>query len=227
MERRMELTIAIDDIHPEKGWGIPGDDCMLYLEELNKEFGAKFTLFIPSNYHNCFPISENKQWIDWLKSKKYFELAAHGHFHMCERKDIGECEFYELDTADKVKSRIQMMLDEWKAVGHIPIGWRNPGWLAHPESVKYLGPNFKYAAIHYEHNHNLQWDCKMLYGADGIHESNIELHDGRIMFQSHIAGDWNDNRWNESNYEQMKLSLDHLTNTPEISIEFKTLGELI
>ena len=38
------LTISIDDIHPGKGWGKPEDVQMGYLEELNKLFGAKFTL---------------------------------------------------------------------------------------------------------------------------------------------------------------------------------------
>ena len=218
------VTIAIDDIHPEKGWGLQGDTCMEYLEDLNKEFGAKFTLFIPSNYHNKFPISDHQEWIDWLKSKEYFELAAHGHYHMCDREDIGECEFYEIDTADKAKSRIWQMMDEWSDVGHKPLGWRNPGWLAHPEAVKWLGPIFKYAAVHYEHNHNLQWHCKMIFGADGIHETDISTHDGNIMFQSHIAGHHNDNVWNETNYQQLQLSLRHLTDQ---GIEFKTIQELI
>ena len=220
----MNLTIAIDDVHPEKGWGLPGDECMEYLEALNEEFGAKFTLFIPSNYHSKFPISKYKDWVDWLISKKYFELAAHGHYHMCERKDIGECEFFELDTEDKVQSRIQMMLNEWNSVKYKPIGWRNPGWLAHPEAVKKLGPLFKYAAVHYEHNHNLQWQCKMIFGADGIHETNINTHNGNIMFQSHIAGDWNDNVWNENNYNQIRISLKYLLSSQ--SINFITLQEI-
>ena len=220
----MEVTIAIDDIHPERGWGLEGDECMYYLDELNKEFGAKFTLFIPSNYHNKFPISKYKDWIDWLKSKGYFELAAHGHYHMCDRTDIGECEFFELDTRDKANSRIQQMMIEWQQVDHIPTGWRNPGWLAHPEAVKCLGPMFKYATVHYEHNHNLQWDCKTIFGADGIHKTDITTHDGRIMFQSHIAGDWNDNCWNKSNYDQIKMSLTYLLKSYDI--EFKTINEL-
>ena len=220
----MEVTIAIDDIHPERGWGLEGDECMYYLDELNKEFGAKFTLFIPSNYHNKFPLSRHKDWIDWLKSKGYFELAAHGHYHMCDRTDIGECEFFELDTRDKANSRIQQMMIEWQQVDHVPTGWRNPGWLAHPEAVKCLGPMFKYAAVHYEHNHNLQWDCKMIFGADGIHETDITTHDDRIMFQSHIAGDWNDNCWNKSNYDQIKMSLTYLLKSYDI--EFKTINEL-
>jgi len=221
----MDLTIAIDDIHPEKGWGMEGDECMYYLDELNKEFGAKFTLFIPSNYHNKYPLSDHKDWIDWLKSKDYFELAAHGHYHMCERTDIGECEFFEIDTEDKAKSRIWQMMDEWDAVDHKPIGWRNPGWLAHPEAVKWLGPIFKYAAIHREHNHNMKWSCKTFYGHDGINETDISFHDGNIMFQSHIAGDWNDNVWNKENYEQLRISLAYLLKSYDI--KFSTIAELL
>ncbi len=220
----MEITIAIDDIHPEKGWGLEGDICMEYLESLNKEFGAKFILFIPSNYHYKFPLSEHKEWIDWLKSKSYFELAAHGHYHKCERNDIGECEFLELDTPEKAQTRIRLMLDEWEKVNHKPIGWRNPGWLAHPSAINELGNHFKYAAIHYEHNHNIPWKCRTFFGHDGIHETDIKLHDGRIMFQSHIAGDWNDNRWDKDNYEQIRLSLNHLL---QYNPEFKTLQEIV
>jgi len=218
------ITIAIDDIHPEKGWGLQGDICMEYLEELNKEFGAKFTLFIPSNYHNNYPISKHKDWIDWLKSKGYFELAAHGHYHMCERTDIGECEFFEIDTEDKAKLRIGQMMSEWSKVNHKPTGWRNPGWLAHPEAVKWLGPQFKYSAVHYEHNHNLQWECKTIYGHDGINKTDIKLHNNNVMFQSHIAGDWNDNVWNEENYNQIRLSLQHLI---QFKPKFSTLQEII
>ena len=34
----------------------------------------------------------------------------------------------------------------------------------------------------------------------------LRLHNNNIMFQSHIAGDWNDNVWNEENYNQVKFS---------------------
>ena len=45
------------------------------------------------------------------------------------------------------------------------------------------------------------------------------------MYQSHIAGDWNDNVWNEDNYLQMVESLKFLVS--EFEIEFKTLNECI
>jgi len=221
----MKLTISIDDIHPEKGWGVEGDECMYYLDELNKEFGAKFTLFIPSNYHHKAKLSENKDWIDWLKSKGYFELAAHGHYHQCEKQGIGECEFAELDTTEKVEDRLNKCISEWNAVDYRPLGWRNPGWLAHPATISSLSEAFDYSAIHYEHNHNLKWECKTFFGHDGINETNISLHNSNmVMFQSHIAGDWNDNVWNETNYNQMRLSLGALNKN---KVEFKTLGECL
>ena len=64
----------------------------------------------------------------------------------------------------------------------------------------------------------------MIFGADGINETDIKLHNGKIMFQSHIAGNWNDNCWNKENYEQMRMSIEFLIKQ---NIEFKTLKELI
>lgn len=221
----LNLTVAIDDVHPEKGWGMPGDECMNYLHSLNQEYGTKFTLFIPSNYHNKYPISEYKEWIDWLLSLGYFELAAHGHYHMTRNRDLlGEMEFVDM-TEPECVSRIDLMLNEWNKVGHKPAGWRNPGWMCQPYCVNHLSKNFDYAAVHYEHNHNLNWGCKTLFGHDGIHETNIKLHnDNTLMFQSHIAGDWNKNVWNKENYEQFKLSLDYLKEIHILSNKF--LNEL-
>ena len=63
----------------------------------------------------------------------------------------------------------------------------------------------------------------MIFGADGIHETDIGLHNGKVMFQSHIAGEWNDNCWNKENYEQMRLSLEYLV---QQDVKFKTLKEI-
>lgn len=204
----MKLTVAIDDLHPEKNWGLEGDKCMFYLDELHKEFNIKFTLFIPSNYHNKFPLSQHKYWIDWLLSKEYFELAAHGHYHMTSNKQMwGECEFADISNEETCRERINIMMKEWEMVNYRPIGWRNPGWLCQPYCVSPLSEIFEYSALHYEHNRNMKWGCKMIFGHDGIHETDIKLHDGVLMFQSHIAGDWNQNTWNEANYEQFRTSL--------------------
>ena len=222
----MEVVIAIDDLHPEKGWGCEGDESVGYLEELNKEFGCKFTLFIPSNYHGKYPLSKHKDWVEFWKSKKWVELAAHGHYHQCERTDIGECEFFELDTEDTALERIGACLTEWNKVEHKPKGWRNPGWLAHPNAVKVLGKYFDYSAIHEEHNRGISWECKTFIGCDGINETDsIQLYGDRFMFQSHIAGDWNDNIWNKENYENFRNVLEYLAKC--YKLEYVKLGELL
>ena len=222
----MEVVIAIDDLHPEKGWGCEGDECVGYLEKLNEEFGCKFTLFIPSNYHGKYPLSKHKGWVDFWKKKDWVELAAHGHFHQCEREDIGECEFFELDTEEKALQRINDCLLEWEKVGLKPSGWRNPGWLAHPNAVKVLGKHFDYSAIHQEHNHGLVWDCKTFEGEDGIHKTDsISIWNGNVfMFQSHIAGNWNDNIWSKNNYENFRNVLEYLEKSYKLN--YCTLGEL-
>lgn len=224
----MKVTISIDDNHPETGWGVEGDVQMNYLEDLNKEFGAKFTLFIPSNYHYNFPISQYKDWIDWLLSKEYFELAAHGHYHeTTNRESWGECEFFELQKEVQVQDRITDMLNEWELVEYKPLGWRNPGWLASPESCKQLQTKFKWAAIHYDHNRGLDWgECKTFFGHDGIDVDTINIHNGDIiMFQSHIAGEWNKNIWNQQNYENIRRWL--LTLQESHQLQFKTLSECL
>ena len=221
------VTISIDDLHPEKGWGCDGDLSVAYLKNLWEEFGCKFTLFVPSNYHGKYPLSKHKDWVDFWLNQEWVELAAHGHFHQCEREGIGECEFFELDTEDKALERIGASLSEWESVGYKPKGWRNPGWLAHPNAVKVLGHYFDYAAIHQEHNRGLPWKCKTFVGEDGIHKTDsINIwNDNTFMFQSHIAGDWNDNVWNEENYENFRNVLEYLRKS--YILKYKTIGELI
>ena len=222
---KKNVTISIDDLHPEKGWGCDGDLCVAYLKNLWEEFGCKYTLFIPSNYHRKYPLSEHKDWVEYWKKQEWVELAAHGHFHQCEREGIGECEFFELDTEEKTQQRIGECLTEWGKVGVKPKGWRNPGWLAHPNAIKVLGKYFNYSAIHEEHNQGINWDCKTFTGHDGINETDsIKIYGDTFMFQSHIAGDWNDNVWNKENYENFRNVLEYLEKSYKLN--YCTLGEL-
>ncbi len=222
----MDITISIDDIHPEQGWGLPEDVQMEYLQALNDEFGAKFTLFIPSNYHKEYPISQYKDWIDWLFSKKYFELAAHGHYHQCERSDLyGEMEFFELTNNDLIAERISDMHMEWNAVGYRPAGWRNPGWVASDRAIDHLQLDFEWVALHEQHNQSRIWEGpKMLFGHVGIHENELKVVNNTIMYQSHIQGNWNDNIWNQQNYDHIRLALIKLS--MEYDLQFKTLSEI-
>jgi peptidoglycan/xylan/chitin deacetylase (PgdA/CDA1 family) len=221
---KFTITISIDDLHPETNWGVEGDVSMKYLESLNKKFGAKFTLFIPSNYHGNFPLSKHKEWIQWLKSHPYFELSAHGHFHQCKNVGIGEQEFLELDYM-LAKQRLNESLSEWHSVDHIPKGFRMPGWGCNQESANAVSEVFSYVAAHELINAGINFNTKTLYGCYGINlTDDIIIRDNIIMFQSHIAGDWNDNVWNETNFNNLEQILDYIVRSSGAS--FKTLGEL-
>jgi peptidoglycan/xylan/chitin deacetylase (PgdA/CDA1 family) len=218
----MDVIIAIDDLHPEQGWGCEGDESVGYIEELNKEYGCKFNLFIPSNYHDKYPIT--KEWVDFWKSKDYVELSNHGHYHECKNEGIGEMEFFELNHSESVQ-RIQKSLELWKKCGYKPKGFRAPGWRVNSESAKAIGECFDWVAAHDVINKGIDFGCDTFYGCDGIHETdNINLWDNRFMFQSHIAGDWNDNCWNEENYNNFRNILEYLSTQYKLS--YKTMSEL-
>ena len=133
-------------------------------------------------------------------------------------------EFAELNNEQDIQDRIKLMFEEWNKVGIKPIGWRNPGWICHPLAKEYLEDKFEYAALHYDHNNNLKWKLKEIFGADGIHETNITTHKDNIMLHSHICGDWNDNVWNENNYKQLNLSLEFLFKN--YKLDNKTIAEI-
>lgn len=232
---KLRIVISIDDVHPAKHWRILGDKTEKWLRTINEKYGAKFTCFVPSNYHNQFPLSKHKEWVQELASMDFVEIACHGHLHMTsDPKRFGECEMLELDTDRKCMDRFREMFNEWENGGYLPSGWKNPGWLCHPKWNEYINgmyfdytdPFVQYVSLHYEHNQGMKWDCKTFFGHDGIQQTNISIHNSdMIMLTSHIAGNWNHNVWNEDNFEQLCLSLDHLVENYDC--EFKTLCECI
>lgn len=221
---KLNLNIAIDDVAPSPQYRILGTPAEKWLTQLHDEFGVKYTLFIPSCFHRQWPISQHKSWINELANDPKFEISLHGHFHMTENPiRFGECEWYELHDTRQIQERIKMMRDEWAECGFElkNMGHRNPGWLCSPESKYELQCEVRYAALHYQHNNGLEWQCKAFFGHDGIQQENISIHtEDMIMFTSHIAGKHNHNVWNEQNYEQLRMSLSHLFETYTIEPKF-------
>lgn len=223
---KVNVTISIDDLHPEEGWGCYGDKSVAYLKNLWEEFGCKFTLFVPSNYHGKYPLSEHKDWVNYWLKQEWVELAAHGHYHDCRNGGPGECEFSELDYNGAIE-RIEESMREWVRCGYIPKGFRMPGWLCNQESGRAIGEKYSYVAIHSHLNDNINFGTKVLKGEDGIHKTDsLQIWDNnRFMFQSHIAGKTNDNNWNKKNYENFKNVLEYLQKS--YILEYVTLGDLI
>lgn len=233
----LQISIAIDDCNPLKNFRILGEKPEQWLRELNERYGCKFDLFVPSNFHNEAPLSENKEWVKELNSIPYLSLQYHGHFHQTSNpKLFGECEFAELTDPDEIGQRLHYMSYEWDQCGILPTGFRPPGWLISDASRIgiqnhwYYSSKIDWVAIHYDHNQGMKWDCKTFFGHDGIQQENIGIHNvsedgetGMVMFQSHIYGNHNHNVWNQNNFDQLCLSLDHLVeNYP---VEFKLLKE--
>ena len=219
------LVVAIDDIHPEKGWGVEGDIQVEYLQKLNEKYGVKFNLFTPSNYHNKFPIT--KDFVDFWKQYDWIELSNHGHYHACKNEGIGEMEFYELNYGDATQ-RIQESLDLWEQCGHKPKGFRAPGWGIQQEAAYAVSNYFEWIAGHEQINQGIDFKNvpKYFVGADGIHETdNINLYGETFMFQSHIQGDWNDNVWSEENYLHFQRVVKYLLSQYN-GLQFKTISEI-
>ena len=222
----MKIVIAIDDLHPEQGWGCEGDESVGYIEELNKEYGCKFTLFIPSHYHNeeGASVLDNPDWCKFWLDKDWVEIAAHGHIHDNYDKDMGEQEFLNLDWIQSMVKIINIM-SFWQVLDYSPKGFRAPGWGVNSQSAIAIGECFDWVAAHNVINKGIDFGCDTFYGCDGIHETdNINLWDNRFMFQSHIAGDWNDNCWNEENYINFRNILEYLSTQYKLS--YKTMSEL-
>lgn len=225
----LKINIAIDDVNPSPQYRILGTPVEKWLQTLHEQFGCKFTLFIPSNYHRKWSISQHKGWINELYDDPKFELAAHGHYHQCVNPAFGECEFFELVDEKLALYRLENCLSEWTDCYIEPVGWRNPGWLCSRESKLVIDNHFDYVALHYEHNHSLEWYySKTFFGHDNINAENISIHNGdMIMFQSHIAGNHNLNVWNRHNFEQLQLSLSHLVEDTNNTYNFKFLKECL
>jgi len=133
-------------------------------------------------------------------------------------------EFFELNHSESVQ-RIQKSLELWKNCGYKPKGFRAPGWGLTQESADAVSSYFDWIAGHTNINKGLSFGTQFFEGCDGIHETdNIDLWDNRFMFQSHIAGDWNDNCWNEKNYNNFRNILEYLSTQYKLS--YKTMSEL-
>jgi peptidoglycan/xylan/chitin deacetylase (PgdA/CDA1 family) len=222
----VNVVVAIDDLHPEQGWGCEGDVQVDYLKSLNDEFGVKFTLFCPSNYHRQYELT--KDWVDFWLQYDWVELANHGHYHEVRKyteEQLGQQEFLELNYQEAFE-RIQDSIDTWSSCGYKPKGFRSPGWGITQEAADAVSPNFQWVAQHENINKDIQFKCKTFYGEDGIHETeNLRLYGNTFMFQSHIQGDWNDNIWNKKNYLHFQKIVKYLLSEYN-GLQFKTISEL-
>ena len=228
--KSLDIVIAIDDLHPEEGWGLPNDECTKYIQLLNEEFGCKFVLFTPSNYQGLYPLSKHKDWVKFWKDKDWIEFAGHGHTHCRPYTNPNYCrenEFLDLDYYESQK-RLNDCLIEWDSVDVHPLGWRMCGWNATQGSFYAAQEKFKYLAIHELTNKNIHFreDCKLFANNTCITSKEQSIVDDKfIYFQSHISGKFNKNVWDLSNYTHFKNTLKILLD--KYKVTFKNFEDLI
>jgi len=227
----LKITLSVDDVNPSPQYRILGTPVEKWMQKLHDDFGVKFDLFVTANWHKEYPISKHKEWFNELRNIPYFSINAHGMYHQCKNANMfGEAEFYELNTHDAVLERLTLMYDEWNELDYNPLGWRSPGWLTSEATARQICQYFHFAAIHTEHSRGLYWErCEnfnIVMGHDGIHSDTISVHnDNMIMFQSHIAGNHNDNVWNNDNFNRIYSSLSYLTENH--TCDFKFIHECV
>jgi hypothetical protein len=230
---KVNIVIAIDDLHPEKNYGLENDQSTKYLQELNEDYGCKFNLFIPSNWHGQFPVSEHKDWFKFWNDKDWIEISAHGHFHERSIFDPGfkACEFLELED-ESAEHRLNQCLEEWAKLDYKPKGWRMPGWAATQSSFDFVFKNFEYAAMHENINADIQVpeDFKTFAFSSSItNQTQLYIRqdneENYIYFQSHIYGIDNQNNWDEKNFEHFKNTLNVLQENVK-EMNFTTYGQI-
>lgn len=203
----MRVLIGVDDVHPERGWGLLDDPAIDLMKKVNDKYGARFTFFVPSNYHGRFPISQYPEWMDGLRELGFIEFGAHGHLHDTKHKR-NEAEFHEINTPNEAESRLERLLSEWAEIGEIPTVWKSPGWLISQSSADIVSRLFYIVHGHREHNADIAWNTSTIFGHYGIHEQSRPRIEGDVMiFQSHINGP-NHNNWNQDNCDNLMKMLD-------------------
>lgn len=228
----LKIAFTVDDVHPEVGFGLLlENDPLCYLKELNKEFGAKFTLFVTPLWANnpSFSILNNTQWYKILCNLPYCEIAQHGLTHQASIPQAQAQEFYNLPS-EEVEKRIVVGKEMMEKFGKKIVGFKSPGWTTPPFTYNILkNHGFKYIVDHFlgttPINHNGIYRVPYTFSIDKIFHT--EYQEGYLIFHSHISRkDETSNGWDETLYKHVQGYLRYIVNNiPDV--QFVTLSELV
>ena len=205
----MKLVIDVDDVHPEKGYGY-NDKEIQYLDKLHDEFGCRFTLFMPINWHNKFDITENRSWFLELVDRGYFEIAAHGVTHT--GVDGSAREF--LNTSEVILAAKLLMITEcFDELDYSPSGIKPPGWDSIPEAANLFCEFFDYFCTDFRGHSPVKYnDSYNIPYTYSIHESYDlkNYNQDIVILHSHINEICGDNGWNSKLYEKVRSDLSNV-----------------
>lgn len=224
----LKIAFSVDDIAPIEGFGLEKEKGNLnYLLKLNEEFGVKFTLFLIPNLKGQNNIEYYSNWINWLKSKPFFEIAAHGYEHWNSRGD--SIEFFKIPK-EKAEELIKKCLECFHKVGIEPHGFKYPGWLYETEFINLLFPNFKYLADHFVSIYSIKmtngfYRIPYTLSAENLHSNH---YDDTLIIHSHIGVDkQNKNGFTDELYENVRNYLKEIIKKNNGNVRFVTFSELI
>jgi len=177
----VKVAMDIDDVHPRKGFGIDDiNDNLRYARLLNKNFGMKFTLFIPTNCFGEYPISKYKDWFENIINKDYYEVGAHGHYH--HRKDKADF----AGSQKEVNEIIELMESEFSELGYTPTGVKPCGGLITQGVYGSLSKKFEWISDSVAYKHRKVNSIKRVFCTCSSASPQYKGEE-EIYIQSHIA----------------------------------------
>lgn len=140
----IKIAIGIDDVFPKQGFGLnDSTDQLKFTRILNELFGLKFTLFIIANYSDECSLVNNMEWVDWIKSVPYYELAAHGYYHHTSDNKL------DFNIGDEeVNNRFQKMNNVFNKVGLDIRGIKPCGYKATEYAYNLMSGKYEWIADH-------------------------------------------------------------------------------
>ncbi|MDP2692242.1 MAG: DUF2334 domain-containing protein [bacterium] len=221
--KKLNILFSVDDIHPEIGYGLlKNSDRFRFLKKLHDEFGLKFTLFLVPIWHGkqeC-NIQKHKDWIQWIQSQGFYEIAAHGLFHQGSRPELGAMELINIPRQrvfDIVQNSRELFLD----CGIDVRGFKTPGW-EHPKEVytdlKTVG--FEWIADHFLGETSIKLSNGIVQIPYNCNTEELQIANPRqtAIFHSHISPkEGNRNGWTEDLYNTVRAYLLELQKTSDFN----------
>jgi predicted deacetylase len=226
---KLLVAIDVDDINPTPTYGFYRErDNLKYLFSLQKEFGAKFTLFVVPNWKGNADILQHKDWIQWLVSHPFFEIADHGYIHQCKDPRGQGQEFLGL-TANEINERLILAKQTFEECGITVKGMRVPGWTYPQYAIPVFQQHFEWIGEHIIGKNITQLSTGLIkipytLSIDNLHSNYYD--NGYLILHSHISREeGNQNGWNTELYTQVQQYLQNLQK--HANVEYVTFSELV
>ena len=226
----LKIAWSVDDVVPIPEHGLNREEGNFkYLFALNKEFGAKFTLFTTPNYKGVFDIRNYVPWCEWLKSLDFCEIAAHGFTHHNQKTKMGT-EFFKI-TESEAENLLNETVMSFNEVGIRVRGFKFPGWLHETEFIDLLPKyGFGWLADHFVSIYPLKltngfYRIPYTLSTGNLHSDHYK---NILILHSHISVDQqNKNGFNDEHYIEVRKFLKKIVEKNKGNVKFVTFSELL